>query len=366
MERRAHSDRVVALPPCDDDMDLMIEAKDKEMAVLDLYKRYGLSDKWRGVLTVPGEEGMRTKGRKRRKVVEEVEEVEEGGEEGDGKKRKARKKRGRKVVVVEEEEIVEPKGDECEECEHAVEEEDGSDFEPVGKEKLKAKGKGKGKPKAAAKPEPNGKVKVEETVVAVTTPKRKSRKVILSQTSEEPLPDEGDVLDAEIEAAGGRRKRRKVKIEVDDVEGEVGEDSVIPAPASTPAKKKRAKKVTSSGGESAGQDGSTADPVTNPAPKRVRKPKTIPPVDLPLELPSPREASPPAVTTPTSSSPPQKRARKQSEPQTIPFKRTKSSSTVNGTPPLTRRASKAASLGLSSEGLGGVVDQALKGVRIEG
>lgn len=29
MERRAHSDRVQALPPTTDDVDLMIEAKDK-------------------------------------------------------------------------------------------------------------------------------------------------------------------------------------------------------------------------------------------------------------------------------------------------------------------------------------------------
>ncbi|KAJ1951688.1 hypothetical protein IWQ62_006396 [Dispira parvispora] len=40
MERRAHSDRVSLIPPCESDVDLMIEAKDKEQAVLELYKTY--------------------------------------------------------------------------------------------------------------------------------------------------------------------------------------------------------------------------------------------------------------------------------------------------------------------------------------
>ncbi|KAI8581185.1 hypothetical protein K450DRAFT_233504 [Umbelopsis ramanniana AG] len=42
MERRAHSDRVKTLPPCEPDTDLMIEAKDKEQAVFFLYKLYDL------------------------------------------------------------------------------------------------------------------------------------------------------------------------------------------------------------------------------------------------------------------------------------------------------------------------------------
>ena len=36
MERRAHSARVKKLPPIVGDVDLMIEAKDKEQAVLEL------------------------------------------------------------------------------------------------------------------------------------------------------------------------------------------------------------------------------------------------------------------------------------------------------------------------------------------
>lgn len=42
MQRRKHSPRVQMLPPCDPDMDLMIEAKDKEQAVFDLMKTYKL------------------------------------------------------------------------------------------------------------------------------------------------------------------------------------------------------------------------------------------------------------------------------------------------------------------------------------
>jgi UV DNA damage endonuclease len=41
-EMRKHSPRVAVLPPCDDTMDLMIEAKDKEQAVFELYRKYGI------------------------------------------------------------------------------------------------------------------------------------------------------------------------------------------------------------------------------------------------------------------------------------------------------------------------------------
>lgn len=42
---RKHSKRVRNLPPCDPTMDLMIEAKDKEQAVFDLYRKYGICEK---------------------------------------------------------------------------------------------------------------------------------------------------------------------------------------------------------------------------------------------------------------------------------------------------------------------------------
>jgi UV DNA damage endonuclease len=42
MQRRKHSPRVATLPPCDPEMDLMIEAKDKEQAVFELMKTFKL------------------------------------------------------------------------------------------------------------------------------------------------------------------------------------------------------------------------------------------------------------------------------------------------------------------------------------
>ncbi|KAL7275966.1 hypothetical protein RUND412_001066 [Rhizina undulata] len=41
-DRRKHSARVRNLPPCEPTMDLMIEAKDKEQAVFELYRKYGI------------------------------------------------------------------------------------------------------------------------------------------------------------------------------------------------------------------------------------------------------------------------------------------------------------------------------------
>ena len=41
-QRRKHSPRVMTLPPCADDMDLMIEAKDKEQAVFELMRTFKL------------------------------------------------------------------------------------------------------------------------------------------------------------------------------------------------------------------------------------------------------------------------------------------------------------------------------------
>jgi UV DNA damage endonuclease len=41
-QRRKHSPRVATLPPCADDMDLMIEAKDKEQAVFELMRTFKL------------------------------------------------------------------------------------------------------------------------------------------------------------------------------------------------------------------------------------------------------------------------------------------------------------------------------------
>ncbi|KAI8646941.1 hypothetical protein BD408DRAFT_335930 [Parasitella parasitica] len=65
MEKRAHSDRVQNLPPTTDDVDLMIEAKDKEQAVFHLYRLFDLypvdAKSW---IPQTGIESTQTSGRK--------------------------------------------------------------------------------------------------------------------------------------------------------------------------------------------------------------------------------------------------------------------------------------------------------------
>ncbi|ORX37711.1 UV-endonuclease UvdE-domain-containing protein [Kockovaella imperatae] len=66
MEKRAHADRCKVLPPdLPDDVDLMIEAKDKEQAVFELYRIYGLHEPIHDNLRPPNPApGLRTNGRK--------------------------------------------------------------------------------------------------------------------------------------------------------------------------------------------------------------------------------------------------------------------------------------------------------------
>lgn len=69
MERRAHADRCTSLPAdLPDDMDLMIEAKDKEQAVFELYRIYGLADvKEEDLRPADENQTKETKGRKSNK-----------------------------------------------------------------------------------------------------------------------------------------------------------------------------------------------------------------------------------------------------------------------------------------------------------
>ncbi|PPQ98776.1 hypothetical protein CVT24_003334 [Panaeolus cyanescens] len=69
LERRAHSDRCENLPPdLPDDMDLMIEAKDKEQAVLHLHRMYGLQPVIQASLRPPNKNPTKqTQGRKSNK-----------------------------------------------------------------------------------------------------------------------------------------------------------------------------------------------------------------------------------------------------------------------------------------------------------
>jgi UV DNA damage endonuclease len=88
MELRAHSDRVQRLPePLPDDVDLMLEAKDKEQAVFYLHRLYRLADvKYESLRPAAEEETMRTAGRKSsagRKTSLAVDDAERDGD-GDG------------------------------------------------------------------------------------------------------------------------------------------------------------------------------------------------------------------------------------------------------------------------------------------
>ncbi|KAI8820773.1 UV damage repair endonuclease [Fimicolochytrium jonesii] len=111
-ERRAHSARIERLPPCQDNVDLMIEAKDKEQAVLQLFRQYGLqpvADEYPISLERQAELAKLAK-RANAKITLEVDlkvEVDEGGNEiakpkSPPKKRKASIKK--RVRVTEEEE----------------------------------------------------------------------------------------------------------------------------------------------------------------------------------------------------------------------------------------------------------------------
>jgi len=103
MERRAHSDRCTNLPvDLPDDMDLMLEAKDKEQAVFEMYRMYDMYEPIYKNLRPPAEvETLHTNGRKsnkKKKAKAEEGEEEEGLEDPEAepgtpapKKRKTRK-----------------------------------------------------------------------------------------------------------------------------------------------------------------------------------------------------------------------------------------------------------------------------------
>ncbi|GAA5913267.1 uncharacterized protein JCM6883_005302 [Sporobolomyces salmoneus] len=83
MERRAHADRCQNLPsPLPADIDLMIEAKDKEQAVFHLFRRYGLHPVFHDSLRPPAlEETTQTAGRKSSKKKTPKKGVKEEDEE---------------------------------------------------------------------------------------------------------------------------------------------------------------------------------------------------------------------------------------------------------------------------------------------
>lgn len=89
MERRAHADRCERLPDeleLEDvaiDVDLMIEAKDKEQAVLQLYRIYGLEEVKMESLRPPNENQTKeTNGRKSNKKKAKAKAAEDEGYDG--------------------------------------------------------------------------------------------------------------------------------------------------------------------------------------------------------------------------------------------------------------------------------------------
>ncbi|PRP89775.1 hypothetical protein PROFUN_00117 [Planoprotostelium fungivorum] len=90
-ERRGHSSRVMSLPPCADDVDLMIEAKDKEMAVLQLYQIYDLYPVDASIMTPDTKIGVKVRQPKKKKI-----------ETDDDEPKKGKKKIHRKKVIVKE------------------------------------------------------------------------------------------------------------------------------------------------------------------------------------------------------------------------------------------------------------------------
>ncbi|KAL5315467.1 hypothetical protein ACEPPN_016335 [Leptodophora sp. 'Broadleaf-Isolate-01'] len=86
-QRRKHNPRPATLPPCPDDMDLMIEAKDKEQAVFELMRRFKLPgwERFNDIVPFERDDDNRPvpkKGKGKKKTKKQIEpEIEEFGEE---------------------------------------------------------------------------------------------------------------------------------------------------------------------------------------------------------------------------------------------------------------------------------------------
>jgi UV DNA damage endonuclease len=93
MQRRKHSPRVMTLPPCPNDMDLMIEAKDKEQAVFELMRVFKLPgfEKFNNIVPYVRSDENKPESRRKKKASpkrkrtnkadEVIEELEEGEHE---------------------------------------------------------------------------------------------------------------------------------------------------------------------------------------------------------------------------------------------------------------------------------------------
>ncbi|KAG9038555.1 hypothetical protein FRB95_000776 [Tulasnella sp. JGI-2019a] len=105
MEKRAHADRCQTLPPgLPDDVDLMIEAKDKEQAVFELRRIYGLDEViWENLRPPHKDQTLATGGRKSNKTKTNTRKKNLGNEEAGGEDviLEGEEKEGEETVAVE-------------------------------------------------------------------------------------------------------------------------------------------------------------------------------------------------------------------------------------------------------------------------
>jgi len=165
MERRAHSDRVKSIPcKLDEEVDLMLEAKDKEQAVLVMYEKLKMFEVAEGTIWAAGFETKKVVDRTRKPKKEAAEGAE--GDETPKKKRAPRKKAVKKEESDSEE--VSDRGSEESEEEVPKKRKSPAKKTPVKKaavkkETVKKEAKSPAKKASPKKRSPAKKVKVEDS-----------------------------------------------------------------------------------------------------------------------------------------------------------------------------------------------------------
>jgi len=224
MERRAHSDRVKSIPnKLDEEVDLMIEAKDKEQAVLTVYRDMGLFKVAEGIIWDPLPETKR--------VVDKHKKPKKEGEDGEDapkKKRVSRKKKAVKKTDSDSEETSdvgsdrETKKKRTTRKKKAVKDESSSDQSDVSEEDAPKK-KRKSPTKKTSKESPKKVTKKTSKVSPKKTSTKKSSK-------KAKVESESEQSDEEIRRPiAKKRSSKKVKAESDisDVEHSPKHDDIV-------------------------------------------------------------------------------------------------------------------------------------------
>lgn len=247
-QRRKHSPRVMTLPPCAPDMDLMIEAKDKEQAVLNLMRNFRLPgwDRFNDIIPYEREDENRPPpkppAKKKQPKKTSPSKKKKKDEEGDGEE-------SEELLLGQDPELqqTEPEPEppkpppEVLESDIAMGGPQGRVFWPVGMDewlrpkKREVKKKAPATATAAAAGLDEG--SLEETVEAKTPPKAKAKRKAkanakatanVKEDEDQKEQDEEEVEGTKVLVTlkGEKRKRRtKTKVEPDD-EAEVdGDDS---------------------------------------------------------------------------------------------------------------------------------------------